>query len=311
MVRVWTHTSIAKWPELAFERSAEVGGNTLQIFAKSPRGWQIPHYSKEQLDAGMEMRKKYKQVGGLIHSNYLANLSKPSNEIRYEIDSIVHDFMLAHIHGYDGVNVHVGKSAWRTSKDEAMKNMVINIERILKDVKDKKYTGVQFLFENTAGQWSEIGSNIDELGYFWKNYLKDLPVKFCIDTAHCQWGWIDVSKREEVVEQFDSAIWIEQVYSIHLNDAKVPLWAKLDRHASLGYGFIGWPALAKVIKRATQNDRGIYIETPEPERWPDEVAKVKLIADWKIDWIEKEHAKVYKTQALKKFIQPDGPAWLF
>ena len=152
MLRIWTHTSIAKGPQLAFERSAEVGGNTLQIFAKSPRGRQIPTYSQEQLDEGMALRKKYGQVWGIIHSNYLANLSKPSNEIRYEIDSIEHDFMLAHIHGYDGVNVHVGKSIGRNSVDEAMKNMVVNLEKLLKQVKNKGYGDVQFLFENTAEQ---------------------------------------------------------------------------------------------------------------------------------------------------------------
>lgn len=152
MLRVGTHTSIAKGPQLAFERSAETGGNTLQIFAKSPRGRQIPSYSKEQLDTGKELRAKYGQVGGIVHSNYLANLSKPSNEIRYEIDSIVHDFMLAHMHGYDAVNVHVGKSIGRNSVDEAMKNMVVNIEKILQQVQDRGYNDVQFLFENTAGQ---------------------------------------------------------------------------------------------------------------------------------------------------------------
>ncbi len=147
MLRIGTHTSIAKGPELAFERSAEVGGNTLQIFAKSPRGRQIPHYSKEQLEAGKELRKKHGQIGGLVHSNYIANLSKPTTEIRYEIDSIVHDFMLAQVHGYDAVNVHVGKSVGRNSVDEAMKNMVVNIEGILKKVKDAGYNDVQYLFE--------------------------------------------------------------------------------------------------------------------------------------------------------------------
>jgi len=312
MLRIWTHTSIAKWPQLAFERSAEVGGNTLQVFAKSPRGWQIPHYTKEQLDEGMVLRKKYWQVGGIIHSNYLANLSKPVSEIRYETDSIVHDFMLAHMHGYDGVNVHVGKSIGRTSIDEAMKNMVINLEKILKQVKDKWYDDVQFLFENTAGQWSEIGSNLEELSYFWNTYLKDLPIKFCIDTAHCQWGGIDVNKRDEFVEEFDKKLWIDKLYSIHLNDAKVPLWAKRDRHASLGTGFIGRPGLSKVITRAAKNDRAMYIETPDPEIRSEEITKVKKIVAWDTDRITKEHKKMFKSQALKKFIEPaDAPPGLF
>lgn len=64
--------------------------------------------------------------------------------------------------------------------------MVINVEKILRAVDDAGYGDVQFVFENTAGQGSEIGSNVEELVYFYTTYLKDLPVKFCIDTAHCQ-----------------------------------------------------------------------------------------------------------------------------
>lgn len=102
-------------------------------------------------------------------------------------------------------------------------------------------------------------------------------MKFCIDTAHCQGGGIDVAKRDEFVEEFDKKIGIAQLYSIHLNDAKVPLGAKRDRHASLGTGFIGWPALSKVIKRAAKNDRGLYIETPEPDIRAEEITKVRKI----------------------------------
>jgi endonuclease IV len=64
--------------------------------------------------------------------------------------------------------------------------MAKNVERILKFVQEKGYTDVQYLFENTAGQGSELGTSIEELGVLSKQYLKDLPVKFCIDTAHCR-----------------------------------------------------------------------------------------------------------------------------
>ncbi|MDP2670519.1 MAG: hypothetical protein Q8O99_06495 [bacterium] len=52
MFNVGTHTSIAGGIEKAFERSAAVGGTTLQIFAKSPRGRAIPTYTDEQYEAG-------------------------------------------------------------------------------------------------------------------------------------------------------------------------------------------------------------------------------------------------------------------
>ena len=306
MVRIGTHTSIAGGIELAFQRSAEIGGTTLQIFAKSPRGRSYPTYQQEQYQLGRAARKQYKQVWGIIHSNYLVNLAKPHDEAKAEIASVLHDFEVAHALGYEAVNVHIGKEKWRASKQEAMQLMIKNVGYIL-DVAHKKWRGdVTFLFENTAGQGSEIGSNFEELRMFTKDYLHDLPVKFCIDTAHCRWGGIDLAKWDDCVAQFDESIGLDRLYAIHLNDAKVPLWAHLDRHASLGQGFIGWPVLSKVVTWATKNDIPLFIETPEPDLRPNEIAAVKCIAAGDCDWIAKEHQKVFQQQSLKKFAAQAG-----
>lgn len=301
MLRIWTHTSIAKWPHLAFERSANVWWNTLQIFAKSPRWWKIPEVLEEQMVAWEQLRKEHGQIGWIVHSNYLANLSKAEDELWVEIESILHDFTLADSLWFEAVNVHIGKEKWRTSKQEAMKHMARNVEKILVEVEKKWIKNVQFLFENTAGQGSEIGSNLEELAELYNNYLIDMPVKYCIDTAHCQWWWIDVAQRDEFVEEFGTKIWIEQLHSIHLNDSKAILWSHLDRHASLWYWFIWFPALSKVIKWANAHDRALYIETPEPDRRPSEIDMVRKIADGDESWIEAFHKEHWKTMVLKKF----------
>lgn len=307
-IQLWTHTSVAWGPETPFERSAAVWGNSLQVFSKSPRGWKIPDYSDDDYAAWRQERKKHGQIWGMVHSNYLVNLSKSESELKSEIDTVVHDFEYAHSLWYDSVNVHVWKLKGRENRDEAMKNMVKNVETILKKVRDNGHDTVQYVFENTAGQGSEIGSTFEELAYFYNEYLTDLPVKFTIDTAHSQ-GWgIDVGKREEFLEQFDDKLGIEQLYAIHLNDSKAVLWSNLDRHASLGRGFIGFPALSKVIKWAADNGRAMYIETPEPKRRPDEIDLVKRIIKGDDARIEEFHANNYKTQYLKKF-EKQAQSW--
>lgn len=95
MIHVGTHTSIAGGLYTCFERSHAVGGDTLQIFAKSPRGWKMPEYKYEDFEIARAERKKYGQKGGLIHSNYLANLAKPVDEARVDVSSIMQDFVVA------------------------------------------------------------------------------------------------------------------------------------------------------------------------------------------------------------------------
>lgn len=307
MFRLWTHTSIAWWPELAFARSQEVGGNTLQIFAKSPRGRAFPVYTEEQLRTGREERTKTWQFGWLIHSNYLINLSKPYEQATKEIDSIVHDFQLATALEYDAVNVHIGKMKWFTL-DEAMQNMQKNLHTLFDRLQKEDLMSVQFIWENTAGQGSEIGSTLDEIWYFYKTYMKDLPVKFCFDTAHCRGGGIDLRDRNLVLEQINEQIGIEQLYCIHFNDAKVPLGSKLDRHASLGRGFIWWKTLAPIAQRAEKNQRALYIETPDPDLRSDEIAKVHQLVVGDDGWIETFDREFAGTQSLKKFegVQQDS-----
>lgn len=271
------------------------------IFAKSPRGWKLPEYSEEQFVQWLENRKQYAQLNGMIHSNYIANLSKPAGDAQTERTSIIHDFICADRLWYESINVHVGKEKDRKDKDEAMSNMRDNVSLILQELKDKKLDHIQYLFENTAGQWSEIGSTIEELGYFTKNYLSDLPVKFTIDTAHLQWWGEQFGDRDLFLEKFDEHVGIDRLHSIHLNDSKAIPGSHLDRHASLGRGFVWFPRFVWAIQRAAKNDIPLYIETPEPERRPDEVAKVKMIAAGQIDRIEAFHAENFQTQFLKKF----------
>jgi deoxyribonuclease-4 len=301
MTHVWTHTSIAQGIELAFGRSQQVWWDTLQIFAKSPRGRAIPHYTQQQFSDGRNERIKNKQYWGMIHSNYLVNLSKKTDDVRGEIDSVLHDFAIAAELWFQYVNVHIGKSKWYATAQEAMMHMAKNVELVCKKVRDAWYDSVQFLFENTAWQWSEIGSTIEELTMLAKDYLQDLPVQYCIDTAHCH-GWgIMVSEWNNFVEYFDEGIGIEKLAAIHLNDSKVLCWSKLDRHASLGHGAIGWPALSEVIQRAFAHKRDLFIETPDPELWEREISYVRRIGAWDTARIAWEHEKVFWTQLLKKF----------
>lgn len=304
MVRVWTHTSIAGGIELAFERSASVWGNTLQIFAKSPRGWAFPVYAKEKYMAWMMEREKHHQAWWLIHSNYLVNLAKPLDDAKAEIASVLHDIEVAHALQYEAINVHIGKEKWRSSQKEAMQLMTKNVAYIIEQAHQKWWWDVQFLFENTAGQGSEIGSSFAELKIFVHDFLGQLPVKFCIDTAHCRWGWINLDNWDTCIDQFNESIWIDRLYAFHLNDAKVPLWAHLDRHASLWRWFIGRPVLSKVILRASKHNLPMFIETPEIELWSEEVEAVKRIARGEVDRIEQVHHHVFQQQALKKFAAP-------
>lgn len=299
-MKIGAHMSIAGWLHLAFERSAEIGATSLQIFSKSPRGRSMPEYTDEQFELAREYRKKYKQEWWIIHANYLANLSRPQAECQKDIASIIHDFHVWTEIWFEWINVHIWKQKWFENKDDAFGNMKKNVEYILAECKKKKYTP-KFLFEITAGQGSELWTTIEEIWYFYQNYLKDLPIAFCFDTAHARWAWNDLSKWNEVIKKRDKEIGIDKLFAFHLNDSKAALWSHLDRHAPLGRWAIGWESLVPIIQRAAKHHKPIYLETTEPERRPEEINYIKDIIAGDTKEVEKLHKTEYKTELLKKF----------
>lgn len=300
MLRVGAHTSIAWGIHLAFERSHQIGWNTLQIFAKSPRGRTIPAYTEADYALAREYREKYGQIGGLIHANYLANLSKPFAECQVDIKSILHDFEVWHYTWFEAINVHVGKWKWFADKHEAYKNMAENVEYILSENAKKGYTP-KFLFEITAWQGSELWYLIEDLAEFYNGYLKHLPIAFCFDTAHAWGGWNDLKQWDRLMTLWDEKIGIDKLYSFHLNDSKAMLGSRLDRHAPLGRGAIWMHALGHIIQRAVKHDKPIFLETSEPDLWPEEIQLIKKIADGDTKWIDLFHQQHAWKHLLKKF----------
>lgn len=305
MLRVGAHTSIAWGLYNAFERSYEIGGNTLQIFAKSPRGRSIPAYKESDYELAREYRAKYEQQWGLIHANYLANLSKPFDECQNDIKSILHDFEVWHHTWFEAINVHVWKWKWFADKHEAYANMAKNVEYIITQKNAHKYAPI-FLFEITAWQGSELGYLVQELAEFYNGYLKDLPIAFCFDTAHA-WGWgNDLAEWDKLIDIRGSSIGVDKLYSFHLNDSKALLWSHLDRHAPLGRWAIGMPTLATIIQWAADHDKPLFLETSEPELWPEEISSIKKIALRDTDRIKDFHADHQWTHLLKKFQGEQG-----
>ena len=62
---------------------------------------------------------------------------------------------------------------------------------------------------------------------------------------------------------------------MHLNDAMKPLGSKVDRHAPLGDGEIGWECFERIAADPKLEDVPIILETPEPDRWAEEIAHLK------------------------------------
>lgn len=308
MIKIWAHMSIQNWIENPFKETIFYWWTYFQIFAKSPR-WRFFTYDKLKNWYDWDPKNifsKHNILWWMIHSVYLINLAKPVSNCENDRNSIVDDFKIAQYFWFDWVNVHLWKYVWQEKK-EAINNMVENIKIIFSQIHWMK---PYFIFENTSWQWSEIWSNFEELWEFidickkefWKDFVES-KLKICLDSAHLFWAWYDVCDFDNVLNQFDKNIWKNYIFWFHLNDSKVPLWSKLDRHASIWRWFIWLNWIFQIVKYWYENWLPIVIETPEPDFRQFEIQTIKDYSNWKIDnqFIEQFNKNYYCSQYLKKF----------
>ncbi|UFX83043.1 deoxyribonuclease IV [Candidatus Absconditicoccus praedator] len=308
MFSIGAHTSIAGGIQNSIPRSHSIGADALQIFAKSPRGW---FYSNDKItdDIVQKCQQSFSETNhkyGMIHSVYLINLAKAPKDAAKDVDSVIDDFKIADRIGFSSVNVHLGKYSDMT-KQQTFQNMAENLAKILEATKDYD---VDFLFENTSGQGTEVGYRFDELAEFY-DFLKkffgqeyvEQKVKFCFDTAHGWGAGYDLNDFGQVMDEFDKFLGKDNLYCFHLNDSKAICGSRLDRHASLGRGFVGLNALFQVVDWAYDNNKPIILETPDPDLRSEEIQMIRkyISGEFSGKEILDFNNKYFMTEYLKKF----------
>ena len=71
---------------------------------------------------------------------------------------------------------------------------------------------------------------------------------------------------EYELKKFDKLIGIKNIGLIHLNDSAKDLESHVDRHATIGKGFIGEDSIKEIFLWATDSNIDIILETGGAER---------------------------------------------
>src|SRR5258708_20751069 len=82
------------------------------------------------------------------------------------------------------------------------------------------------------------------------NALESLQVGACLDTAHLFAAGYDIKSETglaSTLELIDRVIGLERVPAFHVNDSKIPLGGRVDRHEHIGKGKIGAVAFRRFL----------------------------------------------------------------
>src|SRR6266480_190862 len=312
-VRIGIHTSIAGSYLNALESARKLGCNTLQIFSASPRMWQGGSTRISDVDAkAFRARREELRLGPLvIHANYLLNLASAARMLQTRSIQAFHDEIVRAIAlRADFLIVHPGARGESTT-EQAISTIVESVKQASKHA---PMDGLRILIENTAGMGTAVGARLEELGEILAG-LRNLPVGACLDTAHLFAAGYDIKSPgglASTIGQIDGAIGLENVPVMHVNDSKIPLGGRVDRHAHIGKGKIGAEAFARILRHPRFGaaapeglpGRAFVAETPIDDPGDDRrnVAMLWELAGLKGQQPEAEKGFSMLTAALRKRI---------
>jgi deoxyribonuclease IV len=257
--RIGIHTSIAGSYLNALDSAQKLGCNALQIFSSSPRMWQGGPSRIPEVDARtFRAHREDLRLGPLvIHANYLINLAAVQPMLRTRSIQAFHDEIVRAVAlGADFLVVHPGARGESTLEQA----VAIIIDSVRQAAKRVPLGGLHILIENTAGMGTAVGSRLEEVGEILAG-LGDLPSGACLDTAHLFAAGYDIKTEaglSSTIELIDQTIGLDRVPVFHVNDSKVPLGGRVDRHEHIGSGKIGAEAFRRIL-----TDRRLSSAPPE------------------------------------------------
>ncbi|MFH1508645.1 MAG: deoxyribonuclease IV [bacterium] len=257
------HVSIAGGIQNAPKNAHDLGCECFQIFSRSPRGGKAPVIDAKVATEFKKEMKKYKMGDAFVHTPYYINFASSNNRIRFgSINVVREELERASLIGAKAVMTHIGSFKDYT-KEVAMKKTISGLAEMLKDYKGS----AKFLLEISAGSGQIIGSTFEELKEIRDGIIKIDPrnekhLGICFDTAHAFASGYDLKNDfDKVMKEFDKIIGLEKIRVLHLNDSKVELNKKADRHEHIGQGFIGAEVFKKIVKHPNLSQLDAICET--------------------------------------------------
>lgn len=272
------HVSIAGGVENAPLNAHEIGATAFAMFTKNQRQWFAEPLSDQSIALFRERCEQYGYSPGQIlpHDSYLINLGSPDPEgLAKSRKSFVQELQRCAQLGLDRLNFHPGSHLKRESETECLDLIAESINIALGQTQ-----GVTAVLENTAGQGSNMGYRFDQLAYIIDRVEDKSRVGVCIDTQHAFASGYDLRDDEgfaRVWQEFDSTIGFKHLKGMHLNDSLKELASRVDRHASLDAGLIGFDCFARIVRDPRFDNIPLVLETPDESLWAGEIARLKQI----------------------------------
>ena len=258
MQKIGCHLSSSKGFLHMGEEAVSIGANTFQFFTRNPRGGAAKPLDAADLAAYRAFAAEH-GIGPIIaHAPYTLNACAADEGLRtFARETMLDDLRkLAHLPG-NFYNFHPGSHV-KQGTEAGIDLIAETLNAVLPEAGE-----TTVLLETMAGKGSEVGSRFEELCAVIDRVERPERLGVCLDTCHVfDAGYDIVNNLEGVLAEFDRIIGLKRLCAVHLNDSMNPIGSHKDRHACLGAGHIGLPALLAVVTHPALCGLPAALETP-------------------------------------------------
>lgn len=279
MKYIGAHVSASGGVENAPLNAKAIGATAFALFTKNQRQWVAPPLSAQSV---ADFRENCAACGFtaaqiLPHDSYLINLGSPDEEaLERSRAAFLDEMQRCETLGLDRLNFHPGSHLGKISLEECLDRIAESINLTL-----ERTQGVRAVIENTAGQGTNVGFSFHHLRAIIDRVRDQSRVGVCLDTCHAFSAGYDLSTAEAceaTFAEFEQVVGFRYLCGMHLNDTMKAMGSHVDRHQSLGDGFLGMEVFRYVAADKRFDGMPLILETPDQTRWAAEVALLKEIA---------------------------------
>jgi deoxyribonuclease-4 len=255
------HVSVQGGVQTGPGRGLAIGATALQVFTKTPNQWREPVLTAETVAAFRQERERTGINNIVSHDSYLINLASPDPVLAARsAQSFVAELQRCEALGIPYVVSHPGN--FIDDREAGLRRNAAAYTQCLEAVPGP----VMVLLETTAGSGTSLGATFEELACLRDNIGERVRhrVGFCADTCHLYSSGYDIAgDYEGVWARWESAVGMEHLRCLHLNDSKTPFGSRRDRHELIGEGSLGPEPFRRIMRDPRFAGVIKVIETPK------------------------------------------------
>jgi deoxyribonuclease-4 len=278
-VLLGAHTSTSGGVSQAVIRAQACGFTAAQIFVKNNKQWFAPPLAETEV-AQFRKTRKASGIFFFAHNSYLVNLGSQDPEMfSTSVRAMTAELERAEALGLPFMVMHPG-SHGGAGEQAGLVRIAEGLDEIVRRTEGFR---CRMALEITAGQGNALGHQLEHLAWLIGNVSNEKRFGICLDTAHLYAAGYNIRTLDgyqDTMRQVEKLLGFRRVLGLHLNDSKVPLGKRVDRHEHLGKGEIGLDTFQWMVEDPRWASTPMILETPKSEDMHEDVENLLKLAPY-------------------------------